>query len=144
VVLESVVESIKQFALSGHERIEQMIFRLTNQQFVYFTKSDDLSVLNRVMIYVTENEITKKLKIVSVEKDEDRVSKEFLEDLQVLDRIYPQLDIEFIQLKGTFGPELIRQLSKEWKIPVNFMFISSPGDKFPYKVSELGGVRVII
>mgnify|MGYP006194415881 CR=1 FL=1 len=41
-------------------------------------------------------------------------------------------------------PELIDELSKKWKIPVNFMFIASPSDKFPYKIEELGGVRLIM
>lgn len=144
VVIESLFESLKKLALSGHSRIERMITSLSGQQFVYFTKEDDISILNKVMIYVTENEITRKLKIVAVKAEGEEVSKEFEHDVEVLDRMYPTLDIEFLHIQGTFGPELIDQLSKEWKIPVNFMFISSPGDKFPYKVSELGGVRVII
>ncbi|VAW25607.1 hypothetical protein MNBD_BACTEROID04-86, partial [hydrothermal vent metagenome] len=41
-------------------------------------------------------------------------------------------------------PELIKELSKKWNIPINFMFIGSPSDKFPYKIEELGGVRLII
>ena len=45
---------------------------------------------------------------------------------------------------GSFGPELIERLSKEWSIPKNFMFISSPGEKFSYRVEELGGVRLIL
>ena len=52
--------------------------------------------------------------------------------------------IEFVEIEGTFAPELIENLSKEWNIPVNFMFIGSPGDHFPFRVEELGGVRLII
>lgn len=144
VVIESLVDSIKRFAMSKHKLLEKTITRLASQQFVYFTKEDDISVLNKVMIYVTENEITRKLKIVCVTKEGQTISKGFLDDIKVLDRAYPQVEIEFIELKGVFGPELIDRLSFEWKIPVNFMFISSPGDHFPYKVAELGGVRVII
>jgi hypothetical protein len=47
-------------------------------------------------------------------------------------------------LNKEFSPELIRELSKEWNIPINFMFIGSPGDHFPYKIEELGGARLII
>ncbi len=54
------------------------------------------------------------------------------------------IHIEFIQLRGNFGPALIERLSQEWKIPINFMFIASPDDHFPYKVEDLGGVRLII
>lgn len=144
VVIESLVDSIKQYAMQKHSKIEKIIFRLTNQQFVYFSKEDDISILNKVMIYVTENEITKRIKIVHVKSEGHVVSADFLNDLKVLDRTYPQIKIEFIEVEGTFGPELINMLSRQWRIPVNFMFISSPGDKFPYEVAELGGVRVII
>jgi hypothetical protein len=43
----------------------------------------------------------------------------------------PMIKIDFIELDEHFGPELINRLSKEWKIPINFMFIGSPGDHFP-------------
>ena len=62
----------------------------------------------------------------------------------MLDRAYPEIKIEFIQKKGQFGPEMIQQISKEWGIPVNFMFISSPSNRFTHRVEDLGGVRLII
>jgi hypothetical protein len=43
-----------------------------------------------------------------------------------------------------FGPEIIDKLSLEWNIPKNFMFIGSPSDRFPHRLSDLGGVRLII
>ena len=57
---------------------------------------------------------------------------------------YPEIDIEFVVQIGEFGPDLIHKLSREWKIPPNFMFIASPGDEFLYGLAELGGVRLII
>jgi len=46
--------------------------------------------------------------------------------------------------KGKFGPSLIDQFSKEYGIPRNYMFLGAPSDKFPYRISDLGGVRLII
>jgi hypothetical protein len=43
-----------------------------------------------------------------------------------------------------FGPEMIERLSRDWGIPKNYMFIGSPSGRFPYRISELGGVRLII
>ena len=95
------------------------------------------------MQYVQNNETTRRLKIVNVKKDHE--SNEALKvDLEVLDRAYPELHIEFIEMDGIFGPDLITELSEKWNIPKNFMFIGSPGDKFSYRVSELGGVRLIM
>lgn len=144
VVMESVFDLLKRMSISGRMYLRRYLNKLTQQQFVYFTKADDISVLNKVIIYVIENEITNKLKIVNVYKEDIGVNEKFLSDIDVLDRAYPELEIDFIRIPGTFGPELIQKLSKEWHIPTNFMFISSPGDKFAHKVSDLGGVRLII
>ena len=144
VVIDSFFDTITEVAKAIRIKVTFHMRRLSNQHFVYFSKADSIASLNKVMMYVLENEATNKLKIVTVLKEGQEMSKAFLNDLEVLDRAYPGIDIEFIQLTGTFSPELVRKLSKEWKIPINFMFIASPGDKFPYKLAELGGVRLII
>lgn len=145
VVIDSFFDTITEWARLSRRRVTHVMNRLSNQEFVYFSKADSVASLNKVMMYVQENEVTNRLKIVTVLKHEgEAVSKKFLQDLEVLDRAYPELHVEFVQLIGIFSPELIQKLSHEWKIPINFMFIASPGDKFPYKVSELGGVRLII
>lgn len=143
-LLDGFFSGIKRFVVVTKRHLTKSLRKLTDQEFVYFTKGDDISILNKVMIYVQENEITKKLRIVTVLKQGARVSDDFLHDLDVLDRAYPELEIEYIQLEGTFGPELIHQLSQDWGIPVNFMFISSPSDRFSHRISDLGGVRLII
>ncbi|SKA32667.1 Amino acid transporter [Chitinophaga eiseniae] len=145
VVINSASSHLKGFAAVSKLHISRNLKRLTEQEFVYFTKGDDISILNKVMMYVEENEITKKLKIVTVLKDQGSVSQSFLIDLEVLDRAYPDIKIEYVQVhNATFGPETIKRLSEEWNIPINFMFISSPSDRFSHRVSDLGGVRLII
>ncbi|MEO9023183.1 MAG: APC family permease [Ginsengibacter sp.] len=118
--------------------------RLNKQPFVYFTKGDNISILNKVIQYVQENEITQILKIVTVLQKEQKLNKIFERDFQALDRAYPDIKIEYIQIPGVFGPDIIDKLSHEWNIPKNFMFIGSPGDRFPHRLSDLGGVRLII
>jgi amino acid transporter len=144
VFVDSLFTSVKRMAALSKLHLTRALKRLTEQEFIYFTKGDDISILNKVMIYVQENEITKKLKIVTVLQDGDHVSEDFLRDLDVLDRAYPEIKIEYVQIHGIFGPEIIEQLSREWNIPINFMFISSPSDRFSHRVSDLGGVRLII
>lgn len=65
-------------------------------------------------------------------------------DLEVFDRAYPEIDIEFIELQGEFTTELIDKLSKQWQIPKNFMFIASISNRFSYRVADLGGVWLIM
>ncbi|MEO8786452.1 MAG: amino acid permease, partial [Chitinophagaceae bacterium] len=144
VFVNSIFKKMRSIAIVSRLHLSRALKRLNEQEFVYFTKGDDISVLNKVMIYVQENEITRKIKIVTVFNDVVAVSEDFLSDFKVLDRMYPNISIEYIQIPGVFGPELIRKLSKEWNIPINFMFISSPSDRFSHHVEELGGVRVIV
>jgi amino acid transporter len=137
-------DKIQRVSLISRVQLTKEMRRLNQQQFVYFTKGDDISVLNKVIIYVQENEITRSLKIVTVLNEVQELSENFLRDFDTLDRAYPDIKIQFVKINGTFGPELIERLSSEWNIPKNFMFISSPGDKFSHRVSDLGGVRLII
>ena len=73
-----------------------------------------------------------------------QINELLIKDLKVLDRAYPDIHIEFVEVEGVFGPEIIDELSTQWGIPKNFMFIGSPGDRFSYKVADLGGVRLIM
>ncbi|WP_158829549.1 APC family permease [Mucilaginibacter lacusdianchii] len=121
----------------------RVLVNINAQELVFFTRGDNVAILNRVMIYVEDNEATKRLKIVHVanaSSNNDHLKK----DIEVLDRAYPDIDIDFVEIEGQFGPEIIDRLSQQWNIPKNFMFIGSPSNKFPYHVSELGGVRLIM
>ena len=128
-----------------NRRVSDLIDRINSQEFVFFTRGDNLANLNKVLLYIQGNEHTKKIKIVTVQKEHDaELCARLRQDIEFLDREYPDIDIEYVELTGTFGPELIRELSRKWNIPINFMFIGSPGDHFPYRIEELGGVRLII
>ncbi|MCB0697488.1 MAG: APC family permease, partial [Chitinophagaceae bacterium] len=144
IIANSFFDSLQRVSLISRFHLKKAIRKLSGQEFVYFTKGDDISILNKVMMYVSENEITRKLKIVAVVNEEQEVAPQFMVDFEVLDRAYPEIKIEFIQIKGEFGPKIIEELSKKWNIPQNFMFISSPSDRFTHRLEDLGGVRLII
>jgi len=97
-----------------------------------------------VMLYILKNEHTKKIKIVLALEKGETLPVNLHQEIDFLGREYPQIKIEFLVVEGKFSPKLIDDLSKKWGIPINFMFIGSPSDKFPYKIEELGGVRLII
>ncbi|UKN01982.1 APC family permease [Paracrocinitomix mangrovi] len=143
-ILEASYRPIQGFFVKVDKRIKKTIDKINSQEFVFFTKGDSIETLNKVMLYISDNEHTKRLKIVIVENDKVKIPPKFEDEIDFLDREYPKIDIEFIVENGEFSPDLIENLSEKWNIPINFMFIGSPGDKFPYKVSELGGVRLII
>lgn len=141
--IEYFYTPVQKWVLLSNVFLQNINDKINSQEFVFFTKGDDVASLNKVMQYVEANESTKKIKIVNIKKEGE--NNDLLKiDVKVLDRAYPEIDIEFIELEGKFGPEMINKLSLEWHIPKNFMFIGSPGNLFPYKVSELGGVRLIM
>ena len=142
--IDAIFDPIRRFIIQLDRKIQRMIDNINSQEFVFFTKGDSISTLNKVMLYISKNEHTKKLKIVIIKNERNKVPEKLAEEIDFLNREYPDIDIEFIIKEGTFTPSLIKDLSKEWDIPINFMFIGSPSVKFQYKVEELGGVRLII
>lgn len=144
VIIQSAFESFQNQAKKLEIVITKKINKLSFQEFIYFSKGDDISSLNKAIQYVQANEITTKLKIVTVLKDDAVLDESFLRDFNALDRAYPDIKLKYVQIVGHFGPELINELSIKWKIPANFMFISSPSDRLTYRISELNGVRLIM
>ena len=136
----ALIKPLRHAAKEVRAKIEE----INSQQVVFFTRGDNVANLNTAMQYVMENEDTNRIKVVTVVRDDGDVPPKLQEDLRFLDEAYPQIDIEYVKRVGKFGPELIQQLSDEWHVPTNLMFIGSPGGKLPYHLAELGGVRLII
>ncbi len=143
-----LVRSVLHFFIKRMTGITQMIRGkiddINAQQIVFFTRGDNLANLNRAMLYVRQNEHTNRIKVVNVVRNECEIPPNLKRDLDFLNEAYPNIDIEFVALIGSFGPELIEELSKKWEIPTNLMFIGSPGNHFIYGLKDLGGVRLII
>ncbi len=74
----------------------------------------------------------------------ERAMVQLAEHLRVIDHLYPNLRIDFVAVKGRFGPELVEALARRFGVPKNYMFIGTPGDKFPHRIEDLGGVRVVL
>jgi len=127
-----------------NKRIAKFINHINSQYFVFFTNNDNIATLNKVLQYITHNENTKRLKIVTVLKSPEHIASNLKKDVEVLNRAYPNIHIEFIEERGEFGPEKIKELSKKWHIPINYMFIGSPGENSPFTLDQLGEVRLII
>ncbi|MCB0339089.1 MAG: hypothetical protein KDD53_05775 [Bdellovibrionales bacterium] len=124
--------------------LERSLEAINSQVMVFFTRGDNIANLNNAMLYVKNNEHTNRIKIVTVVKDKKEVPERLKSDLKFLDDAYPDISIEFVVIEDTFGPDLLKKLSQEWNIPLNFMFIGSPGDRFPHRLESLGGARLII
>lgn len=143
-VIDAIFDPIRIFVNKLDKNIQKKVDKINSQEFVFFTKGHNIATLNQVMLYIKNNEHTKKLKIVLLLSKDQSLPKDLKQEINFLDREYPEIDIELLIEEGKFSPEKIKELSEKWKIPINFMFIGSPSNKFEYKVEELGGVRLII
>ncbi len=140
-IFVNLLKTLRKFENS----VKSLINDINSQEFVFFTKGDNIVSLNKVLLYIQRNEHTRKIKIVHIiDNKEKELPENLLRDIEFLDRQYPDIKIEFVEVVGEFSPEFIAQLSKEWEIPINFMFIGSPSDKFPHKLEDFGGLRLII
>lgn len=124
-------------------RILERIERIKNTAMLYFTKGDSLVTLNQAALYVLENEQTSVLKVVHVHAGDD-IPPGLASQLHTIDLLYPQLKIDFLAVKGQFGPAIVDSISRRLGIPKNYMFIGTPGDRFPHRIEDLGGVRVVL
>jgi len=143
-LVSSILKYLEDRMSSTSLSIGNQIDRINSQQIVFFTRGDNLANLNQAMLYVQENEDSNRIKVVTVVTDEKQIAPNLQRDLDFLNETYPEIDIEFVPVIGRFSPNLIRELSKQWDIPPNLMFIGSPGTHFIYGLADLGGVRLII
>ena len=135
---------VAKFLGSISRGIDKKIEQINSQQVVFFTRGDKVDNLRRAVEYVRDNEQTKRIKVVTVVERPAEEPTKLEDDLKVLDDAYPQIDLEFVEMEGTFSPALIHRCSEEWNIPKNLMFIGSHGKNFKYDQASLGGVRLII
>ena len=122
----------------------KLIKNYRKKPIVYFSRGDDLANLNRAILYIKENEASSHIQIVHIYREKSEVSETFKQNLSFLDRAYPDVRIDLLLIKGGFSPETIQALSRHLRVPINYMFISCPGNFFPHNVADLGGVRVIV
>jgi hypothetical protein len=144
-VVRGISRRISRLTKKVTYELETKLDEINSQTVVFFTRGDNIANLNQAMLYVKANEHTNRIKVVTLVRNPDEdVPASLKNDLEFLDKAYPDMDIEFVVREGSFSPDTLKNLSKEWNIPLNFMFIGAPGQKFPHSLSDLGGVRLII
>ncbi len=123
--------------------IDEM-FSLTNQRVMLFARGGRLDRLHKALAYVMKNETSRRVLLVHLYRSEsENQETEIKEALKALNQIFPELEVELVVRQGAFSPGTIDQLSKEFQIPKNNIFIGAPEEKHPFSVQDLGGVRII-
>ncbi len=60
--LEYFYKPLRKMVIFSNRYLLKMNLKINSQELVFFTKGDDVAILNKVMQYVQNNESTKKLK----------------------------------------------------------------------------------
>jgi len=117
---------------------------IRNQPVLFYSKNHNLEVLNKAISYIQRNELSCRIMIgLCVDSVDNPIIPAVVDSLRVLDNCYPKVSFGLVVVLGSFAPGTVRQLSTLLSIPLNFMFLSCPGDRFPHDLGAFGGVRVI-
>ena len=92
-IIHYLFEPVRRLVYVIDKKILTTINSINNQEFVFFTKGDNIATLNKVMLYITRNEHTKKIKIVLALAENDQVPKNLPEEIDFLNREYPEIKI---------------------------------------------------
>jgi len=125
------------------QSIANTIKEISSQAVVFFVKHGQLSVLNKAVLYVRQNEDCAYIRIVHVYDEDENIPQNLERNVQILDEEYPKVKIDLVLVKGKFGPAVIDYCSSILNIPKNLMFITCPKEDFAHKLASLGGVRLI-
>eukprot|EP01126_Amoeba_proteus_P041844 TRINITY_DN4517_c0_g1_i2.p1 TRINITY_DN4517_c0_g1~~TRINITY_DN4517_c0_g1_i2.p1 ORF type:complete len:629 (+),score=80.25 TRINITY_DN4517_c0_g1_i2:186-2072(+) len=125
------------------DRMKTHIKQIQDTEMIFYTRRGKLSVLNKAILYIRDNEITDKIKIIHCYETKEDIPPKLVENVKILDRCYPKTRIDLLLVRGKFSPGMVDHLSRTYNVPKNFMFITCPGDKFPNNIAEFGGVRLI-
>ena len=74
------------------------------------------------------------------EQNEEASLKKSLETIR---EIFPMINVELVVRNGKFGTEIIEEVSNEFDVAKNNIFIGAPEEKHAFSIQDLGGVRVI-
>ena len=84
----------------GPERWKKMLneqyHRIEDWPMLFFTKTDDPSVINKAILYVRDNELTNFLKICHVYEDEANIPAALEANVKFLDKQYPKMCLDLV------------------------------------------------
>lgn len=78
------------------DNLKVKIRELQNAQVAFFTRRGKLSVLNKAILYIRDNEVADKIKIIHCFEKQDDIPSKLASNWQTMDRCYPKLNIDLV------------------------------------------------
>ncbi|PBK76124.1 AAAP amino acid permease [Armillaria solidipes] len=142
-------------------RLMNVMTRLRRKPVCILAKTDEISYLMRMILYVQKNEETSFLKIIHFAEEEEGIPSELEANarseqrvgctrirlclthvLPVLDEAFPEITIDLLIVHNAFDPSNVAALAHRLQIPPSLMFMSCPGSAFSYSAADFG-TRII-
>ncbi len=146
-ILKTVLELLNNLMSSilvWRTRVIDSITGITDQRVILFTRAVGLERLHAAFSYIVKNESSRSVVVIHLfsnpaYNEEDSLKK----GLETFGEIFPTLKLQLVVREGRFGPEIIDEVSREYGVATNNIFIGAPEEKHSFSVRDLGGVRVI-
>jgi amino acid transporter len=129
-----------------HQFIENKFTDMTHGRLVVFIHH--INRLHAILDYVHRNEVAWDIVLIHCadpDHPHDQSFEEIKDALPVLRQagFYPHFNIQLSYKDEPFGPNLINEIAREFKVRKNRILIGSIHHEHPYDYDELGGVRII-
>ena len=90
------------------ELIAGTVKDISSQAVAFFVKSGSISILNKAILYVRQNEDCAHIRIIHIYDDEAQIPRKLLRNVSVLDEAYPKVKVDLILVKGQTSAPLRR------------------------------------
>ena len=116
---------------------------------VFFTKTDDISVLVNALYYIKHNEQTSNCKLVHCYKSIEDIPDQLDETFQLVDEIFPTITVDLVFVEAPFTPAVVESVLHRLRVPPARAFMACPSGRGPtvggtFKLAEYGGLRIIL
>ncbi len=132
----------------GFPKIQNYLLKhfesITKGEYIVFVNST--TRLATIFEYIRKNETGLNLIIIHCSKHaHSKVLDEIRESIPVLQKagVGTDFNIHFVHFNGIFSPEVIDQITKEFKIQRNNVFMGSIHESHKFDYEDLNGVRII-
>ena len=146
-ILKTILQGLNNLmskTLVWRTQVIDNITAITEQRVILFTRAVSLKRLHTAFNYIDKNESSRSVVVIHLYSEpKQNAEKSLRESLETIRQIFPALRVELVVRNGKFGPEIIDEISKEFDVEANNLFIGAPEEKHAFSIQDLGGVRVI-
>ena len=97
----------------------------------------------KALRYCENNEAARVIRIVHFTDDLATVPENFTSLVDLLSEIFPRFRIDVTIRQGEFNPWAVKEVVEGLGASEHSAFIGCPGEEFPFKLSDFGGLRII-